>query len=318
MRKTVRRRHNKDGSVTTTTTYSRKNIFGTRVVDTYVSKSPASSNSSSAATAKINFDQTNNKYSRILTNFSIRCFILSLIFNIIIPFFIFKNAKDNSTTFENFMDIYGGIFIFFLFVFVIGLVYQVGYFKRRNKWIKENNIKKADEGSTVANGLSSLKNNQSDIVNQNVSNINSEVNEIVNAIKKSEEIRAAYKLQQERQLSVPGDEITSKDFDLTNTIKTAPSSNNSVPPQIDMSALLREEDVRQAAVYAVEAGSAGVSTAYIQRKVNVGYARAARIIDMLEGMGIIGPFEGAKPRRVLVDKEWLNQKLEECMFENKE
>lgn len=42
MRKSVRRRHNKDGSVTTTTTYSRKGLFGTRHVDTYVSKSAPS------------------------------------------------------------------------------------------------------------------------------------------------------------------------------------------------------------------------------------------------------------------------------------
>lgn len=38
MGKTVRRRHNKDGSVTTTTTYSRKNIFGTRITDTYTER----------------------------------------------------------------------------------------------------------------------------------------------------------------------------------------------------------------------------------------------------------------------------------------
>ena len=39
MGKRVTRRRNKDGSITTTTSYSRKNIFGTRVTDTYVSKS---------------------------------------------------------------------------------------------------------------------------------------------------------------------------------------------------------------------------------------------------------------------------------------
>ncbi|MDE6762976.1 MAG: hypothetical protein K2J73_04785 [Oscillospiraceae bacterium] len=39
MSKSVRHRHNKDGSITTTTTYSHKNIFGTRVVDTYTTRS---------------------------------------------------------------------------------------------------------------------------------------------------------------------------------------------------------------------------------------------------------------------------------------
>jgi len=41
------------------------------------------------------------------------------------------------------------------------------------------------------------------------------------------------------------------------------------------------------------------STSYIQRKLRVGYARAARLIDMLEERGIIGPGDGAKPREVI-------------------
>ncbi len=47
----------------------------------------------------------------------------------------------------------------------------------------------------------------------------------------------------------------------------------------------------------MEAGKA--STSYIQRKLKVGYARAARLMDMLEERGVIGPQDGAKPREVL-------------------
>jgi len=53
------------------------------------------------------------------------------------------------------------------------------------------------------------------------------------------------------------------------------------------------EDARQAVM---EAGKASAS--YLQRKLKVGYARAARLLDMLEEHGVIGPGEGAKPREV--------------------
>ncbi len=47
----------------------------------------------------------------------------------------------------------------------------------------------------------------------------------------------------------------------------------------------------------IEAGKA--STSYIQRKLRVGYARAARLMDILEAKGVIGPSDGAKPREII-------------------
>jgi len=57
------------------------------------------------------------------------------------------------------------------------------------------------------------------------------------------------------------------------------------------------EDAKQTVI---EAGKA--STSYIQRKLRVGYARAARLMDILESRGVIGPADGAKPREVLTGK----------------
>ncbi len=55
------------------------------------------------------------------------------------------------------------------------------------------------------------------------------------------------------------------------------------------------EDAKMAVIEAKKA-----STSYLQRKLRVGYSRAARLMDILEKRGVIGPADGAKPREVLV------------------
>lgn len=47
------------------------------------------------------------------------------------------------------------------------------------------------------------------------------------------------------------------------------------------------------------------STSGLQRRLKVGYARAGRIMDMLEEKGVVGPPDGSKPREVLLNKEEL-------------
>ena len=58
----------------------------------------------------------------------------------------------------------------------------------------------------------------------------------------------------------------------------------------------------------IDAGQA--STSLLQRRCKLGYARAARIMDEMEEKGIIGPYEGAKPRAVLISRQqWIERNL---------
>ena len=62
--------------------------------------------------------------------------------------------------------------------------------------------------------------------------------------------------------------------------------------------------INQAIEVVVEAGQA--STSLLQRRLKLGYARAARIVDQMEQRGVVGPYEGSKPRQVLISKqEWM-------------
>ncbi len=65
----------------------------------------------------------------------------------------------------------------------------------------------------------------------------------------------------------------------------------------DVDAADEDELYPEAKKTVVEAGKA--STSYLQRKLGVGYARAAKLIDMLEEKGVIGPADGSKPRPVI-------------------
>lgn len=69
-----------------------------------------------------------------------------------------------------------------------------------------------------------------------------------------------------------------------------------------------EEIIDRAVEVLCDAGQASVS--FLQRKLKLGYARAARIMDQLEELGVVGPYEGSKPRAVIITKDmWLRRKL---------
>ncbi len=77
----------------------------------------------------------------------------------------------------------------------------------------------------------------------------------------------------------------------------------------DRDAILQSDEAMFPAIeVAVNANM--ISTSLLQRKLSLGYSRAARIVDKLEKIGIVGPYEGSKPRKVLITKEeYLEMKM---------
>ncbi len=69
----------------------------------------------------------------------------------------------------------------------------------------------------------------------------------------------------------------------------------------------RDPMIEEAIRCVVEAGQA--STSMLQRRLRLGYARAGRIIDEMEQMGIVGPHEGAKPRKVLMTYQEYTERM---------
>lgn len=84
------------------------------------------------------------------------------------------------------------------------------------------------------------------------------------------------------------------------------SSGGSDSGDIDTS----DERLEEAIDFVVESGTC--STSSLQRRLKLGYGRAARLVDIMEEMGIVGPLEGSKPRQVLMTKqEWAERKLQQ-------
>ncbi len=70
----------------------------------------------------------------------------------------------------------------------------------------------------------------------------------------------------------------------------------------------KDELYETAAKLIIETGQASVSI--LQRRLRLGYTRAARLIDMMQDEGLVGPYRGSKPREILVDREqWLKDDM---------
>jgi S-DNA-T family DNA segregation ATPase FtsK/SpoIIIE len=123
---------------------------------------------------------------------------------------------------------------------------------------------------------------------------------VVGGDSQAERLQSAYITEDEVKSVVKYLKNAFKD-DIRDTIELSGTVGGGGEKTMFGSDIADEEDdelYEEARTVVVEAGKA--STSYIQRKLKVGYARAARLIDMLEERGIVGPGDGAKPREVLV------------------
>ena len=114
----------------------------------------------------------------------------------------------------------------------------------------------------------------------------------VNYIKQDFEANYSDDILQEIEKSVP----------IEKSSKSSYNSSDEVIPNSD------EDLIERAIDMIMESGQA--STSMIQRRLKLGYARAGRIMDELEEMGIVGVSQGSKPREILLTKtQWTERKV---------
>jgi DNA segregation ATPase FtsK/SpoIIIE, S-DNA-T family len=92
--------------------------------------------------------------------------------------------------------------------------------------------------------------------------------------------------------------------------------------QIEMSDLAEDKELPSDSFYPqaldIVLSTGNASTTFLQRKLKIGYARAASLIDLLEEKGIVGPAEGSKPRKILVARQGSQEDDSSDLFENEE
>ena len=116
----------------------------------------------------------------------------------------------------------------------------------------------------------------------------SEIESIVGYIKKSQEANYSSDIAEEIE---------------KNAVEEKKGSGAVTPDADDVDPIMSE-----AIKFVVDSGQA--STSMLQRRLRLGYARAGRLIDQMEQMGIVGPADGSKPRQVLITyQQWLEMNM---------
>ena len=105
--------------------------------------------------------------------------------------------------------------------------------------------------------------------------------------------------KKEEQTQLPVQNVSNQNqAQQTGNAKAAASA---AEPEASAEELDGDEMLPAAGDVILETGQASVSM--LQRRLKLGYARAARIVDEMEEKGIVGPFQGSKPRSILITKE---------------
>lgn len=119
-----------------------------------------------------------------------------------------------------------------------------------------------------------------------------------------EEVEGVVKFIKSQSDEKKYDEGVMQEIERQAAMETSKKSSSASSASSDSDDSSGDEMMPKAIEVVVESQMA--STTLLQRKLKLGYARAARIIDELEQRGIVGPFEGAKPRKVLISKQqWM-------------
>jgi len=114
-----------------------------------------------------------------------------------------------------------------------------------------------------------------------------------------------------KPLRVQGAYLSDREVeDLVNYLKkqAEPVYNDNIlqdEPEKETVPEVEDELLPQAVQILIESGHASISL--LQRRLHIGYARAARLIDMMEKKGIVGGYEGSKPRAILMTLDQFNQ-----------
>jgi len=93
----------------------------------------------------------------------------------------------------------------------------------------------------------------------------------------------------------------SYDVEIHQALQKAPSSMGAMPLDPDDTGMSDEDEILMDKAVEIIRTEKKASTSLLQRRLKIGYGRAARLLDVLEDRGIVGPSKGAEPRDILID-----------------